>query len=127
MDLKLLAFDAEDLAVMSAHLQDATLTCADLAYIPQDQRFALVCMRPDHVNGGQRRPCGLHFNFVSKVQRLRAPQGDANKTLTLVGVGFEATEKPSGYVTLLFEGGCAIRLSVECIEATMRDMATAED
>lgn len=125
MELKLLAFDAEDLCVISTHLQDASLTCGDMAYLPQERRFALVCMRMDHVNGGPSRPCGLHFNFVTNVQRLRVPQGEKPGALTLIGLGFEETDSPSGYVTLLFEGGCAIRLTVECIEATMRDMAPA--
>ncbi|MBN9061811.1 MAG: hypothetical protein BGP06_04265 [Rhizobiales bacterium 65-9] len=125
MDLKLLAFDAEDLAVISAHLQDATVACADMAYLPQEKRFALVCMRQDHVGGGAARPCGLHFNFVRKVQRLRVPQEETPQALTLIGVGFEETSAPSGRVTLLFNGGCAIRLDVDCIDATMRDLAPA--
>ncbi|MBF5066143.1 DUF2948 family protein, partial [Salmonella enterica subsp. enterica serovar Istanbul] len=38
-DLKLIAFDSEDLSVISAHLQDAVLTVGDLAYVPKDRRF----------------------------------------------------------------------------------------
>ncbi|WP_342359462.1 DUF2948 family protein [Terrarubrum flagellatum] len=124
MDLKLLAFDAEDLCVMSAHLQDAALIASDMAWQPKERRFALVCQRRDHVGGGADRACGLHFNFVTAAQRLRMPQGEA-APLKLIGLGFEAGETPSGFVTLLFDGGAAVRLSVECIDASMRDLVPA--
>jgi Protein of unknown function (DUF2948) len=118
MFLKLIAMDAEDLAIMSAHLQDASVRASDMTYLPRERRFALVCTRPDHVSGEAARACGLHFERVLKVERLNA-KPDA---LTLIGLGFEAGEAPSGQVTLLFEGGAAIRLTVECIEAVMRDL-----
>ena len=37
--LKLLALDEEDLAVLSAHVQDAVLKVGDLVYLPKEQRF----------------------------------------------------------------------------------------
>src|SRR5262245_31183745 len=45
--LKLVAFDAEDLAGISAHLQDAVLKVEDMAYLPNQKRFAAVCCRFD--------------------------------------------------------------------------------
>ena len=44
-DLKLIALDAEDLSVVSAHLQDAVLQVGDLAYLPKERRFAAVANR----------------------------------------------------------------------------------
>ena len=38
--LKLIALDADDLKVMSAHLQDAVLKIADMAFVPRERRFA---------------------------------------------------------------------------------------
>jgi hypothetical protein len=38
---------------------------------------------------------------------------------------FEPAEEPSGVLTLLFAGGGAIRLEVECIEAELRDLGAA--
>jgi hypothetical protein len=35
-DLKLIALDAEDLSVISAHLQDAVLKVGDIAYLPSE-------------------------------------------------------------------------------------------
>ena len=46
-ELKLIAFDADDLAVISAHLQDAVLKVGDIAYLPRERRFAAVGNRFD--------------------------------------------------------------------------------
>ena len=43
--LKLVALDQEDLAVISAHLQDAIVKVGDLTYLPRERRFALVARR----------------------------------------------------------------------------------
>jgi hypothetical protein len=120
MSLKLLAFDAEDLAVISAHLQDATVAAGDAAWLPAERRFALVCRRVDHVGGGPAKAAGVHFDHVLKVERLRPPPAD--QPMLVVGLGFEAGEAPSGRITLLFDRGAAIRLTVECIEGVLQDL-----
>ena len=43
--LKLRAEDAEDLAVISAILQDALVPVGEMAYLPEEQRFVLVANR----------------------------------------------------------------------------------
>lgn len=56
--LKLIALDAEDLAVVSAHLQDAVLKVADMAYLPREKRFAMLVNRFDWasvIKGAKRR------------------------------------------------------------------------
>jgi hypothetical protein len=45
--------------------------------------------------------------------------------LELLAMTFEPAEEPSGVLTLLFAGGGAIRLEVECIEAELRDLGAA--
>jgi hypothetical protein len=42
--------------------------------------------------------------------------------MNLLAIGFEAVDAPGGHVTLVFSGGAAVRLQVECIEAQMRDL-----
>jgi hypothetical protein len=44
--LKLAAFDADDLAVLSAHLQDAVIRVGDVTYLPDKRRFAPPGRRP---------------------------------------------------------------------------------
>ena len=46
-ELKLIALDADDLAVISAHLQDAVLKVGDVAYLPREKRFAAMGNRFD--------------------------------------------------------------------------------
>ena len=72
-NLKLVALDSEDLEVVSAHLQDATVRVGDMAYLPGSQRFALVVSRFDWALSRQgtceRCTTGLHFERVSRVRR----------------------------------------------------------
>ena len=121
--LKLLAFDEEDLAVLSAHAQDMSVQSTDLAYLPADKTFALAGERFDWVGADrgfcERVVCGLHFD---RVLRVRKQAMDGRDTLNLLSILFETTDAPSGAVTLTFSGGATVRLDVECLEAQMRDL-----
>ncbi|KQP55184.1 hypothetical protein ASG40_09340 [Methylobacterium sp. Leaf399] len=125
--LKLAALDTEDLAVVSAHLQDAILRSGDLAYLAGAHRFVLVARRFDWSaapgEAPRRRLTGVHFERVLGVRgRGIVPGADSDATLSLLAVTFEPGEAPSGTVTLVFAGGAAIRLDVECIEVRMKDL-----
>lgn len=130
--LKLVALDTEDLAVMSAHLQDAVLRVGDIAYMPARNRFAVMVNRFDWENaveegGGRRkkflrRRSALRFDRVLATQAQGIKQGAKDAVLELLAVRFEQTDGPEGYIILVFAGGGAIRLHVECIEAELRDM-----
>ncbi|MBM0207061.1 DUF2948 family protein [Micromonospora sp. STR1s_5] len=66
--LKLAAFDADDLAIVSAHLQDAVIRVGDVTYLPEQRRFALVGRRFDwEARDGEprRRLTGCHFERVA--------------------------------------------------------------
>jgi len=124
--LRLVALDQEDLAVISAHLQDAEVRTADLAYLPHERRFAFVAQRFDWESSPneppRRRLTGLHFERVMGV-RCRGVERDKPDTLlNLIGVTFDQTDAPSGTATLLFENGSAIQLDLECVEAQMKDL-----
>ncbi len=132
--LRLIAFDAEDLAVVSAHLQDAVLKVADLAYLPGEKRFALLANRFDWaaaVEGRSkdllRRRSGLRFERVLGVKVSGIDLQKKNEVLSLLAIQFapKAANDPSGYATLLFAGNAAIRLEVECIEVELKDMDAA--
>ncbi|MEC9369205.1 MAG: DUF2948 family protein [Pseudomonadota bacterium] len=128
--LKLAALDVEDLQVLSAHLQDAVLRIADIAYVPQQRRFAAVVNRFDwasaSVSGAnaryRRRRAALRIDRVEKaqLQGIRLDAKDA--VLELLAVSFEPGDDPSGAVHLYFAGGGAIRLLVECIEVELSDL-----
>lgn len=124
--LKLIAFDAEDLAIVSAHLQDAVLQVGDLAYLPTERRFALAARRFDWegVERGhkRRRLAALHFERVTKARSAKIDLKASGTVLNLLAITFAGGEEPAGEVTLHFSEGAAIRLEVECIEAQMRDL-----
>jgi len=131
--LKLIAFDEEDLAVVSSHLQDAVLRVADLAYLPSQRRFAVLLnrfnwekARGDRPDAGfERCRTALRFERVlgAQLQNLRPAAGE--RVLSLLSVHFEAGEQPGGSVTLTFSGDASIRLQVECIEAELKDLGPA--
>lgn len=125
--LKLAALDAEDLTVISAHLQDAVLRAGDLTYLAAEHRFVLVARRFDWAilpgEPVRRRLTGLHFERVLGVRtRGLSPGGNADTVLNLLAVTFTPGEPPSGTVTLIFSGDAAIRLDVECVEVQMKDL-----
>lgn len=124
--LKLVALDADDLAIVSAHLQDAVLKMADIVYLPGEKRFALALRRFDWegaVHGQRRRRlAALHFDRVLAVRSAKLDKNDAGKVLNLLAITFEQNDEPAGDVTLHFSEGAAIRLSVECVEAQMKDL-----
>jgi Protein of unknown function (DUF2948) len=124
--LKLVALDADDLAIVSAHLQDAIVRVKDLAYFPGERRFALVARRFDwEAAPGEpprRRLTGLHFERVLKARSRGIDRGKADAELNLLAITFEEKDSPSGTATLLFENGGAIQLDLECIENQMKDL-----
>jgi len=131
-DLKLIALDAEDLAIISAHLQDAVLKVADLAFLPREKRFAAVANRFDWVDALNsdaakekhyaRRRTALRFERVLSAQVHGIDLKNKGAVVALLAIGFEPGEPPEGNVTLRFADGGAIRLHVECIEAELRDL-----
>jgi Protein of unknown function (DUF2948) len=126
--LKLLAFDGEDLEVISTHLQDAAVKPVDMAFLPREKRFALVVDRYDWcgAQSGERtrRRSGLHFERVLGVKRSHFEQ-NGETSAVLLSISFDASDDPAGEITLIFEGGAAIRLEVECLEAAMSDLGPA--
>ena len=123
--LRLLAFDPDDLAIMSCHLQDSIVRAGDLAYLPEPRRFALVARRFDWECGEsepRRRLTGLHFERVTRCRTRGIDRGNPDTALNLLAITFEAGEAPSGRATLCFAGGASIELEIECIEAQLKDL-----
>ena len=99
--LKLTALDAEDLAVISAHMQDAVLTLGDIRHLKSAKQFALVANRFAWETGQpERRRSGLHFDRVTKVSAQRIRQGDSNAIVSLLAISFEEKDPPSGDIIL---------------------------
>ena len=125
--LKLIAFDAEDLAVMSAHMQDAVVRAADLTFLPREKRFAFVAERynwdvelKEHKH--HRCSTGFHFEGVRAVRSRNLPQDKSQCFLNLLAVTFEFAEAPAGMVMLHFSDSIDICLEVDYLEAAMQDI-----
>lgn len=127
--LKLQALDEEDLAVLSAHAQDAVMKVGDLAWLPKERRFALAMNRFvwEKIDGRtqERRRAALSFDRVTAVKACQIRRDRPETVLNLLAIQFEPTEAPGGVVTLVFAGGAAVRLEVECIEAQLADLGAA--
>jgi hypothetical protein len=124
--LKFIALDADDLAVVSAHLQDAVLKVSDVLWRPQEKRLVLALCRFDWegAQGGQfrRRLCALRFERVLSCKCRNVDPAGKEAVLNLLAVQFEAADAPSGVVQLTFSGGGMLRLEVECLEAELADL-----
>jgi hypothetical protein len=129
--IRLAAIDAEDLAVVSAHVQDAVLKVGDLTYLPKEHRFVVAMnrfiwekadgRRPDF----ERRRAALSFDRVTGVKASRIDRTRPDAVLELLAVNFELTDDPSGTITLVFAGGGAVQLAVEVIEVRLADLGAA--
>jgi hypothetical protein len=126
--LKLIAFDADDLAVISAHVQDARVQTADIVWRQGEKRLVVGISRLDweQTLAGQTAPrrliAALRFDRVlackSRNIDLEAPE----TALELLGIEFHPGEAPGGSAVLLFNQGGALRLDVECLECELTDL-----
>jgi hypothetical protein len=122
--LKLRAVDADDLQVISAILQDALVPVAEMTYLPDERRFALVANRFRWEPGidGVRRELertltGLCIDTVVSVQRRGFSPADGDRILALLALGAEGSA-----LTLHFAGGSAIRIEVQEIACRLDDL-----
>lgn len=130
--LKLVALDAEDLKIVSAHVQDALMKAGDLELVPQAKRLVIPMNRFawEAATGffrrrHQRRQSVLHFERVLSARTSGIDRAKPAEILSLLAIRFIETEAPAGVVELDFSGGATIRLDVECIEARLADLGGA--
>jgi hypothetical protein len=126
--LKLVALDQDDLEVVSTHLQDATLTVGDVLWRPGEKRLVLSLARFDWEGSlgesprFQRRGTALRFDRVNDIKCRNVDCKDKQARLNLLAVEFDENAPPGGTVRLLFSGGAALRLEVECLECELVDL-----
>lgn len=125
--LRLQALDTEDLAIISAQMQDAVLLAGDMSYDPKRKQFVMLANRFawDDADTPQRRRTGLHFDRVLGVRTLHMSHLEKDEVLSLLSVTFAELDAPSGEVLLTFAEGATIRLTVECLECRMSDLGPA--
>jgi Protein of unknown function (DUF2948) len=126
--LKLVALDRDDVEIISTHLQDSVLKVADIRWQPGEKRLVVAVNRfdweaaqDDHPEYRRRR-AALRFDRVLNLKCRNVDPKDGEAVLNLLAVEFAETDSPAGVVTLLFSGGAALRLEVECLEAELADL-----
>jgi Protein of unknown function (DUF2948) len=128
--LKLIALDAEDLAVISAHVQDARVRTGDIIWRPTEKRLVIGMSRLDWeqtLSGGttpRRLLAALRFDRVLACRSRNIDLGAPETLLDLVGIEFQPGEAPGGSALLLFGRGRMLRLDVECLECGLTDLGT---
>lgn len=120
--LRLLAEDGEDLAIMSAAIQDAILRPTDIRWERSARRLTISLSRFCWECGGTRVLAAMQFGDVLAVQSRGLPRLP-DSPLELLALDFEPQEAPGGRVTLMFAGGGDLRLEVECLDAVLADLS----
>ena len=129
--LRLIALDAEDLSVVSAHIQDAVLKPQDIRWLGKEKRVVIAMNRFAWEMSGtrrgehQRRRSVLYFARVQNVKSTGIDRKATGDVLNLLAVRFEPADEPSGDIVLDFAGGATLRLSAECVEAQLTDLGPA--
>ena len=120
--LRLLAEDGEDLAIISAALQDAILRPADIVWEKAARRLTIQLSRFCWECGGTRVRAAMQFGDVLSVKSRRLPRGPEH-ALELLAMDFVPGEAPGGRVIMMFAGGGDLRIDVECLDAVLTDLS----
>lgn len=122
--LRLLAQDPDDLAVISAAMQDAVAKLGDVKYEPKARRLTVAFNRYRwEAGGGERVRSALQLGGVLKVQTRKLRRNAPDAVIEILAMTFEPGEAPGGVVTLTCAAGGDIRATVECVEAVLADVS----
>lgn len=122
--LRLLAEDAEDLAVISAAVQDALVQVGDIAFEAEGRRLTIAFNRFCWETGrNERVRAGLQLGDVLSVQARRLRRDTPKAVVCLLAVEFEPGEAPGGAVVFHFSGDADLRAEVECLDAVLADVS----
>jgi hypothetical protein len=122
--LKLSALDSDDLAIISAAVQDALVAVRDCAFLKDESRFVLLLNRfrweadPGQETGHTRTHSALVFNGVTAVRHHDIPTGEPDRMLELLAVVLETDRS----VLLRFSAGRAIRLEIGRLACHLGDV-----
>lgn len=129
--LRLKALDAEDLAVISAAVQDAVFPITEMRWQKAARRFGLLLNRFRWEDAGaaqragrpvERVQCVLAFEDVQQIATQGIDRTEKDTVLSVLSVTFEETGDSAGHVMITLAGDGAIRLQTEALEATLRDV-----
>lgn len=125
------ALDPEDLQVIASLAQDAVFPITEMTWRPAERRFAVLVnrFRWEDLDAAQTRN-----RAVERVQSLIvvdqvlgvASQGiersDPDMILSLLSITFQPGEDGAGVVLMTLAGDGAIRLEVEALDVSLKDV-----
>ncbi len=129
--LNLGAWDAEDLKILSSLAQDAVFPITEMRWRKAKRQFVLLVnrFRWEDREAAERRGRDYErvqslivVNNVLAVASQGVDRSDRELVLSLLSISFEPAEDGAGHVLLTLAGDGAIRLSVEALEVTLRDV-----
>jgi Protein of unknown function (DUF2948) len=141
--LKLVAHDAEDLAVVSACLQDALIPLNEMRYLPAERRFILVANRfrweraaapgkeaapgedasfesDEDFGNLQRTNAGICIDRVTAVRSRGIDRSKPDDFLSLLSLQLDGNK-----LLLVFAGGGVIQIEVEGLSLFLSDLGKA--
>ena len=128
--LKLMALDTDDLAVISAHVQDARVRTSDIIWRQGEKRLVIGMNRLDWEQklSGETAPrrliAALRFDRVLSCKSRNIDLEAPETALELVGIEFHPGAAPGGSAFLMFSQGGALRLDLECLECELTDLGS---
>lgn len=129
--LYLSALDGDDLAVISALVQDAVFAVSGIKYSRARREFALLINRfrwEDRAaadrdgRGYERVRSVLVLRDVQAVQTIGIAPGAPDQVSSLLAVQFAPGPDGTGRVVLTLAGGGAVALTVEALDVTLKDV-----
>ncbi|WP_120499147.1 DUF2948 family protein [Roseovarius sp. EL26] len=126
--LNLGAFDVDDLKVMSSLVQDAVFPITEMTWRQPERRFAILLNRFRWEDDGQQRHGAervqalLVVDNVLKISSQGVDRQEKDMVLSLLSVEFTPSDDGAGHLDLTLAGDGAIRLEVEALEVTLKDV-----
>lgn len=128
--LRLLAYDADDLKVLSTLTQDAVFPASEMSWQAGKRRFSLLINRfrwedaqlaKLRGRAPERVQSVLSVSDVLKV-KSQGVSRDGDTILSLLAISFAPTQDGMGTLEFTLAGDGAISLEVEALDVTLQDV-----
>ncbi|SLN64239.1 hypothetical protein ROA7450_03394 [Roseovarius albus] len=122
------AFDEEDLKIVSSLVQDAVFPITEMSWRNSERRFAILLNRFRWEDDGQQRHGAervqslLVVDNVLKIASQGVDRQEKDMVLSILSVEFTPSDEGAGQIELTLAGDGAIRLEVEALELTLKDV-----
>jgi hypothetical protein len=129
--MRLIAQSPDDVPVLSALVQDAVFPVSEMTWDRRGRRFALLINRFRWEDRARADRAGRAYERVQSVLVVGdalavassgIDRSDADLVLSLLSVTYQQGEGGAGEVILTLAGDGAVRVSVECLDLTLRDV-----